>query len=508
MTTRPIADRPPPASVRYNDWRRLSVQPPDTFRHALPVSVIVPYHDAPEALARTLAALESQDWPRALFEVVIVDDGSRVPLEQPRTTLSNVTVVRQENRGFGLARARNAGVRAAAHDILLFLDGDMLPEAGWIAAHARWHHAVSGTLTLGFRAHVAVDGITPAAIRERSGTLKELFAGRPTDTDFREQVMVRTSELTSRHDELFIAVVGANFGIRRDLYESVRGCDESFTRWGGEDTEFGYRVFTLGGVLVPVRDAFAWHQGRLEEDAERKEESVLRQRPKLAHLMAHAAYREGKPGRVFAVPQFVVRIRAGDLPAERVAETTERVLADPVHDLMVRVELPQGDHRLPFLRDAFGPEPRVRLGPEGGVLDEFPATPFHIDFPACTGFSRGIVHRLRRELGPAVSAEAVLPDGSMVSITRAWALHRARRTGRCVGDFGDVIAIPAWRLRASVARTSRDGQFRRSRAIARVRRVLARLRSVRTPRQAYWFLEWSWGALRWRASRFARLRRE
>ena len=497
-----------PAAVRYNDWRRLHVQPPDSFRPTLPVSVIVSYFEAPEALARTLAALESQDWPRDLFEVVIVDDGSRVPLEQPRTTLPNVTVVHQEDRGFRLARARNAGVRAAAHDILLFLDGDMLPEAGWLAAHARWHHAVSDTLTLGFRAHVAVDGITPTAIRAPSGTLKELLAGRPADADFRDYFVAWTRELTSPRDDLFIAMVGGNFGIRRDLYEGSGGCDESFSRWGGEDIEFAYRAFTRGGVLVPVREAFAWHQGRLAEDAERKDESRLRQRPKLANLVAHAAYRDGNPGRIFAVPQFVVRIRAGDLPADRVAETATKVLADRMHDLVVRVELPAGDDRLPFLRDAFDPDPRVRLGARagGGILEEFPATPFHVELPACVAFSSGVVHRLRRELGAAASAAAVLPDGSTASITRAWALHRARRTGRSVGDFGDVIGIPAWRLRVFVARTSRDGRFRRQRATARVRRMLSILRSVRTPRHAALFLAWLWSALNRRAARFVRSR--
>ena len=161
---------PPPESVRCNDWSRLDVQPPHACRPSLPVSVIVSYYEAPEALSRTLAALETQDWPRELFEVIIVDDGSRVPLERPRTTPLHVTVVRQKDRGFGLARARN-------HDVLLFLDGDTLPEAGWIAAaHARWRHAVSGVLTLGLRTHAAVDDVSPVAIRERSGTLKELFA--------------------------------------------------------------------------------------------------------------------------------------------------------------------------------------------------------------------------------------------------------------------------------------------------------------------------------------------
>jgi len=109
----------------------------------MPVSVIIPYCQMfAEKLARTMAALERQTYPRDLFEVLIVDDGSPEPLAQPRSTPLNVTVVRQEDRGFGAARARNTGVRAATHDVLMFLDADMLPEKDWLAAHARWHHAV------------------------------------------------------------------------------------------------------------------------------------------------------------------------------------------------------------------------------------------------------------------------------------------------------------------------------------------------------------------------------
>ena len=70
------------------------------------------------------------------------------------------------------ARARNAGVRAAAHDILVFLDGDVIPEAGLVAAHARWHHVVSDALTLGFCAYVPVAGIgagRSARAKARSG---------------------------------------------------------------------------------------------------------------------------------------------------------------------------------------------------------------------------------------------------------------------------------------------------------------------------------------------------
>ena len=47
-----------------------------------------------------------------------------------------------------------------------------------------------------------------------------------------------------RDDDLFRTVTGCNLGIGRAIFELLGGFDESFTRWGGEDTEFGWRAWT------------------------------------------------------------------------------------------------------------------------------------------------------------------------------------------------------------------------------------------------------------------------
>ena len=67
---------PPPAGARGNDWRSLPVAPVEFFEPDMVVTVVIPYFEAPEALALTLAGLEGQTYPRELFEVVVVDDGS------------------------------------------------------------------------------------------------------------------------------------------------------------------------------------------------------------------------------------------------------------------------------------------------------------------------------------------------------------------------------------------------------------------------------------------------
>lgn len=484
---------PKPTTVQYNNWRQANAPPLD-MRAPPPVSVIIPYYQSHSAeLARTLAALECQTYPRDMFEVIIVDDGSDPPLTLPSSMPLNIRLVRQERNGFGSARARNAGARNAAHDVLLFLDSDMLVEAGWLAAHARWHCALSDALTIGNRAFVNVDDIDTEAIKHRPGSLEELFSDRPADESWVQDMLDKTDDMQSKSDDLFTAVVGANFGIRKGFYKLAGGFDESFMKWGLEDTELGYRAYIRGGLLIPVRQAFGWHQGRWNTDRENKERNQRISIRKSAHLIAHPSFRPNKPGRIYAVPQYVVTIDAAHCPMDRIVRAVEHILSDRVHDLVVRIQTDaiEDSENLQRLQDEFAPDPRVRLTSGRSALDEFPASPFHISLPAAV-FAKNMVYRLRLQLGDAVASAANLPDGSEISITRAWALNRARRTGKSVSDFGETRTISASALNIKPVGAEND-----SRPAGSLARASARLQTVQSTADAWLFAKWVSGAV-WR----------
>ena len=432
--------RVPPAGVPGNDWRELAVAAPDRFEPELPVSVVVTYYEAPEALELTLAALEGQTYPRRLFEVVVVDDGSRTPLTPPAGSPLSVRVLHQEDRGFGLARARNTGAGAAAGEVLVFLDCDMMPEAGWLAEHARWHHAACDALTLGFRTHVEVDGIEPGMVRTRPGSLAELFEGRPTERpEWIEYHMTRTRDLTSDDDDLFRAVTGGNLGISRAFFDEVGGYDETFTQWGAEDTEFGYRAYTMGGLLVPARDALCWHQGAGAAPSQDESASLDLQRAKISQLIAHHGFRRTASGRSFTVPQYVVTVQPGD--ADDQMATAEQVLANDIHDLVVWIAEPSDPEAMEgrareMVRRLLGGDPRVRFGPSGGACAAIPAASFHISVPAGSTVEPTTVARLRRELRSGARATISLPDHKMAEIVRTRALNRAMRSGISIDEHG------------------------------------------------------------------------
>lgn len=431
--------RVPPAQVRGNDWPALGVADLDSFSPTHSATVVIPFYERTHELGLTLAGLEQQTYPRDLFEVVVVDDGSDPPLVTPETAL-DLRVEYQEDLGFGLARARNTGARAAAGDIILFLDCDMIPEERWLAAHARWHHAAGDVLTMGFRFHVEAEGIGAADVRDRPGSLAELFEGREvTRPEWIEVHLARTGQLTSDDDDLFRVVTGGNFGISRAFFETVGGFDETFTQWGAEDREFAYRAYTLGSVVVPDREALCWHQGGGATLTDDERRSLGLQFAKMSQLVAHRVYRRERSGGSFTVPEYVVTLRTGDAPAESILANVEGLLASKTSDLVVWVEERPADDSFVWLRRLTEPDPRVVFGPPGGAIDRFPVSAFHVTIECGAGYDPWMIGRLRKGLGKAAFGTAVFDEGAPVTIARARALHRSRRAGVDISRIGDTV---------------------------------------------------------------------
>ena len=484
---------PPPNAVRYNDWRQVAVLETAAFTPSEGVTVVVPYHEAPGELALTLAAVERQRYPEGLLEVVVVDDGSRAPPPSPAGPGLDVRLVRQPRRGFGLARARNRGASEARHEILVFLDGDMIPDDGLVAAHARWHHAVADAVTFGFRSDADTAGVDAAAVRAGASAR---WGWRDSEHD-RKWLLARTGDLVTGDDDVYCALTGNNFAMRRDFYRALGGSDESFDRYGGEDRELAYRAHVAGALLVPVRDARAWHREPRGEGVRWRRHEIRRQWPKLADQIAHETARPRSAGRIYAVPMHVATVEARGVSADRAAAAVQALLADPLGDLTVRIEVDVDSSRdRAWLRDCFGSDPRVTVAPERPALDAFPASPFHLRVPA-EGCTAGLLTRMRAALGTAVAATLALGPHGTATMARAWALHRARRTGREIAEFGEVVAVGSgvapWR---GLWRAAKPAALRSGARWRAPRRALQEASRVRGPVTALAFAKWAGRAVR------------
>jgi GT2 family glycosyltransferase len=193
------------------------------------VSVIVPCRDAERTIAGQLEALASQDYAGPI-EVIVADNGStdrsvEVARGFPGVVVVDAPAVRGPNH------ARNAGAGVASGDLILTCDADDVAGPGWVSQMVA---ALEGADLVGGRLDYA--RLNPATQEWPDPHLLE----RP-----------RFGFLRSAS--------GANFGIRREVLESLGGWDESVDG-GPDDTELcwraqlaGYRFAYVPGAVVHYR---------------------------------------------------------------------------------------------------------------------------------------------------------------------------------------------------------------------------------------------------------------
>ncbi len=104
------------------------------------ISIVIPTYNRIYSLKRVLSALENQSIPFSNFEVIVVSDGATDGTNkylQSHEAPFNFRPVLQTNGG--AATARNAGIKAAKGDFILFLDDDVVPTAELLARHLQTH---------------------------------------------------------------------------------------------------------------------------------------------------------------------------------------------------------------------------------------------------------------------------------------------------------------------------------------------------------------------------------
>ena len=97
------------------------------------ISIIIPALNEEKMIGRCLESLTRLSFARDRFEVLIVDNGSRdrtLAIAESFKDRLDLTVLQQA--GVRISALRNLGARAAAGDILAFLDADCLAPADWL----------------------------------------------------------------------------------------------------------------------------------------------------------------------------------------------------------------------------------------------------------------------------------------------------------------------------------------------------------------------------------------
>ncbi len=169
------------------------------------------------------------------------------PYDLPETVFPVRQIVMGSN-GIPLAQARNRAAREARGDLLVFLDVDCIPHPCLVADYADRSAGRSGVFMgeVKYLPSGATDNGIDYAAFDRVGVEHSERAGPPSDPlgkcgDYR-------------------CFWSLNFALSKADFAITGGFDESFVGYGGEDTDFGRTVATVGLPIWWVRGAKAYHQ--------------------------------------------------------------------------------------------------------------------------------------------------------------------------------------------------------------------------------------------------------
>lgn len=206
----------------------------------LPVSVIVVSRHRPGPLRRCLLGLSQMDHPA--FEVIVVADpaGLAVACRFPVRTVAFDEA--------NIAAARNAGICAAAGEIVAFTDDDAVPEPQWLRHLTAPFSNPEVTAAGGFV--VGTNGIT---LQWSGGTVGRLLETGPLPIGGGETGLHRASPGKS------IEIKGVNCAYRRRTLLEMGGFDPEL-HYYLDETELNLRLAGRGAVTATVPEARVHHR--------------------------------------------------------------------------------------------------------------------------------------------------------------------------------------------------------------------------------------------------------
>ncbi len=237
--------------------------------------IVLTYNRA-DALLAVLRGLAPQCG--AQHEVLIADDGSRADqVEAMRAGLPafqcRVRHIWHPDVGFTIARARNLCAARTEADYLVFIDGDCVPNADFVAQHEQL--AWPGQFVIGGR--VLLEERLTQRVLAGQVDLQALGAAdwlRLRLTGQANKLSQLLSGLRARGtlESAFRwkGIRGCNMAFWRADYEAVNGFDEAFAGWGHEDADIVLRLHQHGlrrcNARIGTEVFHLWHRQNSRAD--------------------------------------------------------------------------------------------------------------------------------------------------------------------------------------------------------------------------------------------------
>ncbi len=171
----------------------------------------------------------------------------------------------QPDEGWRTAAARNIGIAHAEAEVIVFIDSGVLAHSGCLEAHVASHRASAVPLAaIGYVYGMngsnedAEEIIAAVDVDDPDASIAKMHA-QGAHLDIREEFYEQYTDDFSGLPAPWSMFWTANVSVRADQVRAVGAFDESFDRWGGEDTDLAYRLHRAGAKFVLNRRASSIH---------------------------------------------------------------------------------------------------------------------------------------------------------------------------------------------------------------------------------------------------------
>jgi len=345
------------------------------------VSVVIPVYNRKAILEKTLAALTHQTYPADLIEIIIADDGSSDGVEEvieKFKTLFDISHVKQRDEGWRASAIRNKGIKKAKYDYIILLDCDMLPAPEVAEEFMKWFHITDNVVLIGHRRFVNTDEVTSDHIMKdinKALSLPDIASdndivnpnGFSTPTEDWRIGLYEKTDFLKKETLPFRVLAAGLVGMPKKHIDDAGYLDESFVNWGGEDGEFGFRLYQNGLYFVPLMTAVGLHQEHPFPGSRKKH------REKTIKLIEQKIpvnlYRKYKKGILYEIPKVSIYIPAYNA-GKYIKQSVDSALRQTYTDLEICIcDDGSTDNTVEVLEKSYSDHPRVRwlTIPHGGI---------------------------------------------------------------------------------------------------------------------------------------------
>lgn len=212
------------------------------------VSIIIPTLNRKKVLIEALLSLNKIDYPKDLFEVIVINDGSsdgtKEALKSIRREIKyNFKYFNERRRG--ISHAKNVAIKKSSGEIIVSTDDDCLFEKKWLKMLIKPFSDPQ----------VGAVGGPDRAIKNENILAKSI--------DFTFSSFIGSGGIHGRFLKAKLGKCyppGCNMAFRREIVKKIGYFDETLAP--GEDTDYNHRIEKAGFKIEHIPTAFVWHRPR------------------------------------------------------------------------------------------------------------------------------------------------------------------------------------------------------------------------------------------------------